>query len=428
MRRELLAVAVFALMLLEVGARAEPFAYVAVSNLPNRGSVVKLDTGVDPPLPIVATFVNGPEDITPFGVALDPTNSYVYVTYLRSGTFGVYDANCMGTCSQLANITLSDGKGTIPTWLGPKEILVTADGKQAYVTLNGICPASACNCPGFPESCNPGPADVENQDNVVAILDLTASPPEQVGTIAVDWGPFAMANAGSFYYLTNFCGSDGPATSVAACSTHPGTAMAIDPLTNAVAWTYTNSANQGFHWAAVVLGDPDNQIFYHGANYSNTFLRVAADGSEATVHALPGSPRGLALRPDGTLVYIADYTHNTVYPYAVATGTLGEGISLGPGPGAVAVVWSRSGPNNYRALVGGFDTMNVTPVTNGEVGAPTPLIGKAVGGAATCTPSNDSCVAQGLVCGRATDGCTFGGTVSCGCCPPGQSCYGTYCQ
>jgi DNA-binding beta-propeller fold protein YncE len=395
-------------------ATGSPYVFVAVLQpSPTGNKVVQIDAGANPPT-IAATCASHAGDISPFEVALSPDNALLYVTYFRSGTLGVFDAS---TCAHLGSMTLSDGKGTALRNLGPKGIAVTPDGAKAYVALNG--------CTIAPGAATCGGAGIDNQDNAVAVLDLTTTPPTQVGTVTTDWGPFGVTSdpLRDRIYVSSFCGTSGPATSATSCGSVAGTVQAIETSNDGVDWSVATPVG-GPQGMAYWLADQQHAGVYVALNSFDGVAHVDRFGATAFPLGLGSSPRDLVVSPDGNLVYVVEYGANSLVELTPSTGMSGTPLRLSSARESAFKPILAQTASGDRLFIVGFDAMEVTPVDISgaapAIGAPIPLGGRALGGAATCTPSTRICAGRGYECGRWWDGCN--GTIRCGSCAPGSSC------
>ena len=79
-------------------------------------------------------------------------------------------------------------------------------------------------------------------------------------------------------------------------------------------------------------------------------------------------PDGIAITPNGTTAYVAEYGQDSVVPINLATNTAGKPISVGHLPRGVAVT-----PNGAMVYVTNIGATTVTPITTATNKAGKPI-------------------------------------------------------
>jgi YVTN family beta-propeller protein len=142
-----------------------------------------------------------------------------------------------------------------------------------------------------------------------------------------------------------------------------GTASEIDLSTDIVAHTVTVGA-QPF---GVTVGPDDTA--YLGNTSGNSVSVVNAAGTVTATVALPSSPSGLAVSPNGSELYVT-VANGGVVPVATATNTAGALIATGGS--AYAVSFSTDGAIAWVVDSGANDIRPIT-VATGAVGPSVPV-------------------------------------------------------
>lgn len=70
------------------------------------------------------------------------------------------------------------------------------------------------------------------------------------------------------------------------------------------------------------------------------------------------NPQAIAITPDGSTAFVANYSSNSVTAIGVATGHPGPAVPAGQAPNSLAVT-----PNSTKVVVVGGDSDAVTPIT-----------------------------------------------------------------
>jgi len=237
----------------------------------NRGTISVIDTATNK---VTATV---PVGSYPFGVAVNPTETKVYVTNRGSSTVSVIDT---------ATNTVT---ATIPIETGANGIAVSPDGKKVYVT------------------------DLDT--SAVSVIDAATN--TVTDTVNVGYTPFGIAVSpdGKKAYVTN---ADSSTVSV------------IDTATNTV--TATVPVGQ---WPLGVAVSPDGKKVYVANEGSNiiSVIDTATNTVIATVE-VGDQPFGVSVTPDGTKIYVANHHSTTVSVIAAATNTVTATVNVGNSPAA----------------------------------------------------------------------------------------------
>ncbi len=263
------------------------FAYVANNN--NYGitgqdtvSVLNLNT-LTPETTISDASLNQPYTIT-----INPQGTIAYVT------------NSSGSTITMISTATNTVAGTITGFDGPSGMVVTANGKTAYVNNYG------------------GPILGSGNGKTVSVVDLTTN--AIVGSpITVGLAPAAIALSpkGDFVYTINYVNGN----------PEMGTMSVIQTSTNTVVNTIS-----GFSGPFGIAITPNGRYAYVTNFGSNNF---APFGTTVSVVDLMNNvivdtinvgiqPAGIAISPDGRFVYVTNY--NTLYAGSNFTNlTAGQG-------------------------------------------------------------------------------------------------------
>jgi len=303
---------------------AAPFAYVSDLS----GTVSVIDAGADAACLVsgqsapcvIATVPVGDvrADAMPSGVAVNPTGTRAYVANKGEGTVSVID---------VATNTIVGGP--IPVGTDPSSVAVSADGARVYVTL--------------------GSGDV-------AVLDVTSG--NSVNTIS-DVGvlPNEIAVVGSRLYVT-----DGSAGNVAVIN---GTTLGAAIVLGLNAQPLGIVAGPGGTPAAGRV-----YVAYHAESMSGPVLTVATIDTttnavvDTTPVELDATPGGIAVSPDGTLLYVANDARNALTIVTIATKALAH-VNVGADP--VGVATNSAGTHVF---VGNLDDSVSVIATSGACAVP----------------------------------------------------------
>lgn len=302
---------VFQLATIRVGMRPtsvaiHPDGFHAYVTNSNGESVSVIDTRSQ----AVIKTIPVPAGTNPFGVVFHPDGTHAYMVGDFSNTFFVIDTQSQTVIK------------TIPVGSRPQWIAVHPDGGRAYV-----------------------PNYYGNSISVIDTLSLTV-----IQTIPVGAYPVMVAfhPDGSHAYLPHMTGN-----SVSVIDTRSLTVI------KSIALKYQGGAGIVVH--------PDGSRAYvidaHGTNASDYLSLSVIDTSSLTVIQSISlqaytSPFGLAVHPDGSLLYLTNYTSNSVWVIDPKNLTVIKSIPSGTSPYCAAVH-----PDGTRLYVTNesSDTVSVIP-------------------------------------------------------------------
>ncbi len=282
----------------------------------------------------------------PYTITINADGTKVYVTNSNSTTITIID------------IATNAVIGTITGFDGPSGMVITPDGKRAYV-----------NNYGSPAGVGSGNATTVN------VVDLNTNTIS--GTITVGLAPASLAITpdGAFVYVINYVDGN-PGT---------GTISVIRTSDNTVVKTIP-----GFFGSFGIAITPDGQFAYVTNFGSNNFsplaggispnvvsgttvsvVNLSSNTIEATI-TLGNQPAGVAITPDGRFAYATNY--NTFYLGPNFTDlTAGKGtvniidtctntvlccvLVVGASPSAIAI-----SPDGERAYLTNFASNNVNVI------------------------------------------------------------------
>lgn len=227
------------------------------------------------------------------------------VTINKAGTIA-YITNSNSTTISIIDIATNTVTGTITGFDGPSGMVITPDGKTAYV-----------NNYGSPSGVGSGNA------TTVRVVDLTTNAITG-SAITVDLAPASLAITpdGAFVYVINYVDGN-PGT---------GTISVIRTSDNTVIKTI-----KGFSGPFAIAITPDGSFAYVTNFGSNNFspvgttvsaVNLSSNSISATIK-LGTQPSGIAITPNGRFAYATNY--NTLYLGANFT-------DLTPGIGTVNVI------------------------------------------------------------------------------------------
>jgi YVTN family beta-propeller protein len=315
--RGLLAVLGGALLSLASLAHAAPFAYITQHfNDVNTVAVVDMATST------VVTTV--PVGASPFGVAVHPAGSHVYVTNTDSGTVSVIE---VASNTVVATIRVQDG---------PAGVAVQPDGSRVYVanefanTVSVIDTASNTVVATLDVGAAPRGLAVSadgtrvyvanNVDHTLSVIDTTQ--PAVVATVGVGERPVGVAvhPAGAPVYVTN------------AMSSTLTVLNLLDPTNPSLVATVPVEQNQSPRGVAV---HPSGSHVYVATGAGRI---VVVETASNVVVANPLAAVGLFgvwVTPSGRQVYAASQMADAVYVMDTATNTVApQAVTVSDGPTA----------------------------------------------------------------------------------------------
>jgi YVTN family beta-propeller protein len=221
----------------------------------------------------------------PMGVAITPDGRYAYVTFQNTGEVGVYDAHTT------AYVT------TVPAGGQPDFIAFTPDGSKAYIVDYENVQVRA----------------VRTSDNtVVKTLNFE-------GTGLQD---AVVSPDGSRVYVSNMYGNK-----IEVIRTSDDTALT--PIFTAQV-----------HPRGIGISSDGNYLFvghYLGADAVVNMLRLS-DNTVVSTADIPSNPRRIAVRTDGSRIYVTEHNEDECYAYDVSREnlTFAEVVDLNTVPGYCA--------------------------------------------------------------------------------------------
>jgi YVTN family beta-propeller protein len=324
--RSIGAVTAFALAWLV--APAPVFAQNAyITNLPNTVSVIDTTSNT-----VVATI---PGFARPFGVAVTPDGSKVYVTNGGDDNpvFGVTFGDTVSVIDTATNTMVA----TIGVGANPFGVAVTPDGSKVYVTNRGDNPLFG---------------------GTVSVIDTATN--TVVATIGVGILPrgVAVTPDGSKVYVAN----DNSSVSV------------IDTATNTEVATITFDPDPLYGvWPSPygVAVTRDGGKLYVVSDSVGTVLVIDTATNTVTARITTGPrPSGVAVTPDGSKVYVANSASTTVSVIDTATNAVAT-INVGSNPVGVAV--TPDGSKVYVANEGSEIVSVIDTSTDTVIGSPIPV-------------------------------------------------------
>lgn len=235
-------------------------------------------------------------------------------------------------------------EGAIPVGDSPVGIVITPDGKAAYIADDG--------------------------DRTVTPISLATNLPDQAISLPIPIGSVggiaAAPDSREVYVVSTSATGDDPAVtppgwlvSISTATNTPANAMPIEPGARAIAIT------------------PDGMTAYVVNTDTSSVTPVAlASGRLGTPIPVGLAPEAIAITPDGTTAYVTNQDSNTVTPITLATNRAGTAIPVGDSPRGIAI--APDGKTAYVALLAEttepFDG-SVTPISvaTNTAGAPVHL-------------------------------------------------------
>ena len=243
----------------------------------------------------------------PMAIAIDPSNTYMYVANVNDNTVSAYSLSA-GTATQIIGSPYTVGRE-------PSSLKTNSAGTFLYVTnfTDGTVSALAI-------------------DRTTGQLSVVSGQPYGAGKGALS---VALDSTGQFLYSANDTGATISAYTIAS-TTGQLTATTSSPLA-------TGSQPQA------LAADPSGKYIYAANVPSNNTIAtygITASAGDLTLVSTVGSgtlPVSLAVDSTGTFVYAANYTSGTVSVYSVdaASGALtaisGSPFPAGAGARSIAV-------------------------------------------------------------------------------------------
>jgi YVTN family beta-propeller protein len=288
---------------------AVPYAYITVSNnvSEDNGTVIIEDYGT---VMVINTATNKvtvtvPVGSDPYGVAVTPDRTKVYVANQGSDTVSVIDA--------ATNTVIS----TVDVGNYPKGVAVNPGGTKVYVT--------------------------NYYSDTVSVIDTSTN--TVTATVSVGDGPNAVAVSpdGKNVYVVNF---------------DSNTVSVIDTSTN----TVIDTVIVGPHPQGIAVS-PDGKNVYVAETSNNTVSVINTSTNTITAIVSVGSmPIGVVVSPDGEYAYVANSDRSTVSVIDTSTNAVKATVSVGIFPGGVAIT-----PDGKKVYVTNFEDVSVIDTSTNTV-------------------------------------------------------------
>jgi YVTN family beta-propeller protein len=297
------------------------FAYIANNNndfLPGASTVSVLDLTTNT---VIKTITHGSFD-QPYTITINPIGTRAYVT------------NSNGTTVTIIDIASNTVIGTIEGFDGPSGMVITPDGKTAYV-----------NNYGGPDGVGSGNGTTISVVNLITNTIVGSS-------IVVNRAPAALAMTpdGAFVYVANYV--DG--------NSFTGTVQIIQVGSNKVVGRIV-----GFSGPFSIAITPNGKFAYVTNFGSNNFTPVGRTVSvidiftNSVIATIPVGTQasGLAITPNGKTAYVSNY--NTLY--------LGpEFTLLTPGQGTINVIDIATNTVLFPVIITGASPANIAISPDGK--------------------------------------------------------------
>lgn len=314
---KVLGIMVLALLMLVSITGAAPFAYITSYDPTNTVSVVDIDTNT-----VVASVI-GAYEVFPYGVAVNPSGTKVYVTCTEDTPSAPPDTGIVSVISTATNTIIA----TVPVGLRPEGVAVTSDGKKAYVansfsgTVSVIDTSTntvttTINVGGEPHgvAVNPEGAEVYvtrwDTPFVVSVIDTATN----TVTASVNVGDYpkgiAVTPDGAEVYVVTQNG-------VCVIDTATSTVVTRVPVEN---------------WPFGVAVTPDGSKVYVTDSWNKCVCIDTTSNTVTDTIEVGWTPQGVAVTPDGTEVYVANAASGTVSVIDIATNTVINTVDVGTQP------------------------------------------------------------------------------------------------
>ena len=308
-----------------------------------------------------------------------------------------------GTVTPIATATNTPGL-PIPVGRGPGLIVITPDGRTAYVTSNesAVVPIdTATGTPGAPIRVGVDRPGLHDQPDGIAItpdgktvyvanigsgtvtpIDTATNTPGEPIEVGVRPRAIVITRDSRTAYVVNQSRPQPPpwhdyeAEKRGLPQPVPdfrGTVTPIDTATN----TPGAPIDVGDEPFAITV-TPDGKTVYVANTWANTGRPASASGTVtpiATATSTPGAPIqvgsqpwAFAITPDGKTAYVINFNSHSVTPIATATNMPGPPIPVGRGPRAIAIT-----PDGTTAYVASWQGGTVTPIATATNTAGTPI-------------------------------------------------------
>lgn len=270
-------------------ALAAPFAYIPTYY----GNVVVMDTATNQK---VATI---PAQSVPYGVAVNPTGTRVYVTNNNSGTVSVINAQSNSVITH------------IPVGNAPAEVVVKPDGTRVYVANQSSGTISVINTA---------------TNAVIATVSLGGQP----------WG-LAVNPTGTRVYVGRY---------------DIDQVWVLDTATNAFVGT---PITVGDGPLGLEVNPAGTRLYVVNQNSNNVTVINTANNTIVATVPVGSYPLDLAIKPDGSQVYVGNRNNNTISVIDAATNAVVGLIPTGTTPYGVDV-----NPTGGRLYVANYNSHNLS--------------------------------------------------------------------
>ena len=308
-----------------------------------------------------------------------------------------------GTVTPIATVTNTPGP-PIPVGRGPGLIVITPDGKTAYVTSDEsiVVPIDTATCtPGPPITVGVNRPGLHDQPDGIAItpdgktvyvanigsgtvtpIDTATNTPGRPIEVGVRPRAIVITPDGKTAYAVNQSRPQpSPWRSYEEAKRgrpelppdERGTVMPIATATN----TPGEPIDVGDEPFAITV-TPDGKTVYVANTWENTGRPARAPGTVTPISTATNTPGELievgsqpwafAITPDGKTAYVINFNSHSVTPIATATNTPGPPVPVGRGPRAIAI-----SPDGKTAYVASWQAGTVTPITTATNTAGPPI-------------------------------------------------------
>ncbi len=318
-----LGITVLVLLLLVNTAGAAPFAYVSGITLSSNGLNTGVISVIDTATNKITTNVTIDDHLEPWGIAVSPDGSKVYIANMVQENVYVIDA-ATNTISAKVEVEGS-----------ADSVAVSPDGTKVYVTTNK----------GYDRSYNGGVSIIDTATNKVTATVRMKGIPKGVA-VSPDGTKAYVASCDIARIYTD--GIPDPFTSSAPWS---GEVSVIDTARNEI----TAILEVGENPLGVAVTPDGSKVYVTNAFSDNVYVIDTATNTITDTVDVGDYPLGVAVVPDGTRVYVANSDSNgTVSVIDTATNNVIATVNVGSWPRGVAVT-----PDGNQVYVSGSYDGNV---------------------------------------------------------------------
>lgn len=338
-----LGITVLALLMLVGITGAAPYAYITHSD----SHVYVIDTATNK---VVSTVNNvGTE---PYGVAVNPTGTRVYLTSL----------DYQGGAVTVINATVSASIATVYVGESPYGLAVTSDGTKVYVanwgsdsvsvidtSTNTVTATVPVGSHPFGIAVNPAATKVyvtNTWNNSVSVIDTATNNV----TTTIDVGNYpegiAVTPDGSKVYVAN---------------DQSGNVSVIDTATNTVAAT----VNYGGGGPGITVSPDGKKVYVSNCDDGTVSVIDTATNSITATVPVGDRPVGIEVTPDGSKLYVANWRSNNISVIDTTTNNVITTMNIGN-----ELHW---GPNAFGKFIGGNKELPVANFTSNVTSGYAPL-------------------------------------------------------